>query len=92
MMPQRLQREEYLKKLIAFQDKNIIKIITGIRRCGKSTLMEIFQDHLRSTGVENSQILHINFEDFDYRPLRDPAALHSYITERMARDRMTEKI
>lgn len=89
MMPQRLQREEYLKKLIAFQDKNIIKIITGIRRCGKSTLMEIFQDHLRSTGVENSQILHINFEDFDYRPLRDPAALHSYITERMARDRMT---
>ena len=56
MMPQRLQREEYLKKLIAFQDKNIIKIITGIRRCGKSTLMEIFQDHLdrKSTRLNSS--------------------------------------
>ena len=48
----RLERRDYLDKLIAFRDKNIIKIITGIRRCGKSTLMEIYQDHLRAQGVQ----------------------------------------
>lgn len=85
----RLQRNEYLDKLIAFKDKNIIKIITGIRRCGKSTLMEIYQDHLRSIGVEEKQIISINFEDYDFRPLRDPAKLHAYVKERMVPDKMT---
>lgn len=79
----RLERRDYLDKLIAFRDKNIIKIITGIRRCGKSTLMEIYQDHLRAQGVQEQQIISINFEDFDHRSLRDPARLHAYITERM---------
>lgn len=86
---QRLQRSEYLNKLIAFKDKNIIKIITGIRRCGKSTLMEIFQDYLRSTGVGENQIISINFEDFDFRSLRDPEKLHTYVKERMAKEGMT---
>lgn len=85
----RLERREYLDKLIAFRDKNIIKIITGIRRCGKSTLMEIFQDHLRAQGVQEQQIISINFEDFDHRPLRDPARLHTYITEHMVQGAMT---
>lgn len=89
MTANRLQRSEYLDKLIAFKDKNIIKIITGIRRCGKSTLMEIYQDHLCSIGIEEKQIIAINFEDYDFRPLRDPAKLHAYVKERMVPDKMT---
>lgn len=89
MTSHRLQRNEYLNKLIAFKDKNIIKIITGIRRCGKSTLMEIYQDHLRSVGIEENQIISINFEDFDFRPIRDPAKLHAYVKEHMMPDKMT---
>ena len=85
----RLERKEYLDKLIAFRDKNIIKIITGIRRCGKSTLMEIYQDHLRAQGVQEQQIISINFEDYDFRPLRDPAQLHAYIKEHTVQGAMT---
>lgn len=89
MTANRLQRSEYLDKLIAFKDKNIIKIITGIRRCGKSTLMEIYQDYLRSIGVEEKQIISINFEDYDFRSLRDPGKLHAYVKEHMVPDKMT---
>lgn len=52
----RLERNNYLEKLMAFRDKHIIKIITGIRRCGKSTLMEIYQDALRSRGWQRSRL------------------------------------
>lgn len=89
MIANRLQRNEYLDKLIAFKDKNIIKIITGIRRCGKSTLMEIYQDYLRSIDVEEKQIISINFEDYDFRSLRNPEKLHAYVKERMVPDKMT---
>ena len=65
MSIQRVERAEYLQKLLAFQDKQIIKVITGVRRCGKSTLMEMFQEHLKSAGVQDDQIIAINFEDFD---------------------------
>lgn len=61
-----IQRREYLSKLIAFRDKQLIKIVTGIRRCGKSTLLEIYQDYLRENGVSETQIISINFEDMDY--------------------------
>ena len=53
-------REEYLNKLIALKDKHIIKIVTGIRRCGKSTLFEIYQDYLINNGVSSDQIISIN--------------------------------
>lgn len=89
MTAQRLERTEYLQKLIAFRDKHIIKIITGIRRCGKSTLMEIFQDYLKANHVEKDQILAVNFEDFDYRELRDAEKLHAYVKGHMAKDKMT---
>ena len=89
MTAQRLERTEYLQKLIAFRDKHIIKIITGIRRCGKSTLMEIFQDYLKANHVEKAQILAVNFEDFDYRELRDAEKLHAYVKGHMAKDKMT---
>ena len=85
----RLERNNYLEKLMAFRDKHIIKIITGIRRCGKSTLMEIYQDALRSHGVAEEQIIAVNFEDFDFRALRQPEQLHAYIKERITPGKMT---
>lgn len=55
-----------LNKLIAFWDKKIIKVITRVRRCGKSTLMQIYQDYLRENGVEEKCIISVNLEDYDY--------------------------
>ena len=60
-----IPRTEYLNKLIAFKDKQLIKIVTGIRRCGKSTLLEMYQDWLREQGVDDRQIIFINFEDIE---------------------------
>ena len=85
----RIERKEYLDKLIALKDKNIIKVITGVRRCGKSTLMEIFQDFLKAQGIEEERIIAINLEDYDFFELRQPAKLHSYIKERLSKDKMT---
>jgi len=85
----RVERKEYLDKLIALKDKNIIKVITGVRRCGKSTLMEIFQDYLKAQGIEEERIIAINLEDYDFFELRQPAKLHSYIKERLSKDKMT---
>lgn len=89
MAVKRIDREEYLDKLIAFRDKQIIKVITGVRRCGKSTLMEIYQDYLKSKGVTEEQMITVNLEDFDFYELRDPKNLHIYIKERLCQDKMT---
>lgn len=56
-----IARNEYLNILKRFKDKELIKVITGIKRCGKSTLMEIFQEYLIESGVEENQIISINF-------------------------------
>lgn len=84
-----IQRKEYLDKLIAFKDKQLIKIVTGIRRCGKSTLLALYQDWLRSQGVSDDQIISINFEDLDYEDLTDYKKLHAYLKERMVKGKMT---
>lgn len=84
-----IQREQYLSKLVAFRDKQIIKVVTGVRRCGKSTLMQIYQDYLKNNGVSDEQIIAINLEDFDFYELRDKAKLHAYIKERLVQDRQT---
>jgi len=89
MAVQRIERKEYLNKLIAFQDKQIIKIVTGVRRCGKSTLLEIFQDYLRTQGILEEQIVVVNLEDYDFYELRNPRNLHAYIKERLVKDKMT---
>lgn len=88
-MIKRLDRTEYLQKLIYFKDKQLIKVITGVRRCGKSTLLEIFQDYLKANGADANQILTINLEDFDFFALRNPESLHSYIKNRLLPDKMT---
>ena len=82
-----IQRPEYLQALRRWQDKQIIKVITGIRRCGKSTLMELFQTELRQSGVPDSQIIAVNLEDFANLELRDPMKLHAYILERAGNEK-----
>ena len=84
-----LQRKEYLDKLITFRDKQIIKIVTGIRRCGKSTLLRLYQDWLKAQGVSENQIISINFEDMDYEELTDYKKLYAYLKECLVRDKMT---
>ena len=79
-------REEYLHKLKVFKDKNIIKIVTGIRRCGKSTLLLQFRDWLIGHGVRKSQINLINFEDLEYEDLTDYKSLHKYIKEHLKKN------
>lgn len=84
----RIERASYLNKLIAFKDKNLIKAITGIRRCGKSTIMEIYRDWLKEQGVYNDQIVYLNFEDYDNFELRNPKNLYAYIKPLLIEDKM----
>ena len=84
-----IQRKEYLKKLIAFRDKQLIKVVTGVRRCGKSTLLKMYQEWLREQGVEASRIISINFEDIDYEELTDYRKLYDYLKEHLNPERMT---
>lgn len=84
MSQQWIVREAYLNKLIALKDKQLIKVITGVRRSGKSTLLEIFQEYLVGHGIEREQIISINFEDYEYRYLRNPDKLYQYIKERLS--------
>lgn len=74
-------RQDYLKKLIDFKDKNLIKVITGIRRCGKSVLMGQFKAHLIEIGIDEGQIIHLNFESLKYEHLKNYASLYAYIME-----------
>lgn len=85
----RIERHNYLKKLIAFKDKKLIKVITGIRRCGKSTIMEIYRDWLIAHGVMQEQIIYLNFEDYDYFELRDSRKLYFYVKPLIQQDKMT---
>ena len=84
-----VQREEYLNRLIALKDKQIIKVVTGVRRCGKSKLLELYQQWLLEQGVEEEQIISINFEDLDFEDLTDYKTLHEYLKERILKDKMT---
>ena len=74
-----IKRDEYLKKLISFKDKELIKVITGIRRCGKSTLFKLFQEYLLENDVKQDQIININFEDLDYDYISDYKILYDII-------------
>lgn len=79
----RLQRPDYLNWLIKWKDKQIIKVVTGVRRCGKSTIFEIYQDYLKQNGVEENQIISINFEDLNFEDLKEYKALYKYIQKHL---------
>ena len=83
----RIDRKEYLDFLVKSKDRQIIKIVSGVRRCGKSTLFEIYKDFLLENGVEKNQIISINFEDMDYEELTDYKKLYEYIKSKMIGDK-----
>lgn len=71
-----VKRTEYLDELKKWQDKDVIKVVTGIRRCGKSTLLALFQEELKLSGITEDQILSLNFENIAYENLLDYKALY----------------
>ena len=83
----RIDRKEYLDFLVKSKDRQIIKVVSGVRRCGKSTLFEIYKDFLLENGVEKNQIISINFEDMDYEELTDYKKLYEYIKSKMIGDK-----
>ena len=87
---QLIKRKEYLQQLMNWRDKKVIKVITGVRRCGKSTLLDLYKSYLREQGVTDEQIISINFEDYDYIDLLESRNFYAYVKERILSDgRMT---
>ena len=76
-------RDEYLSILKRFKDKKLIKVITGIKKCGKSTLLEMFQEYLKDNWVEEEQIISINLEDLEYNFITDYMTLYKYINDKL---------
>ena len=81
-----IQREQYLEFFRRHKDQDVIKVVSGVRRCGKSTLFELFKQELLASGIKANQIISINFEDLEYEPLQEYHALHEYIVERLIPD------
>jgi predicted AAA+ superfamily ATPase len=84
-----IARKEYLEQLESFRDKQLIKVVTGIRRCGKSTLLELYQDYLRSSGIEDEQIVVVNLEDGEYGDIETTRQLYSHVKNRLLPGRKT---
>ncbi|MDR1558843.1 MAG: ATP-binding protein, partial [Clostridiales bacterium] len=84
-----IARKEYLEKLKGHKDKNLIKAVTGVRRCGKSTLLVLFQDYLYGIGVGEDQIVSVNFEAYENEYLLNLDNLHAYVLEHAAKDKKT---
>lgn len=83
-----ISRPVYMEQLISFREKQIIKVVTGIRRCGKSTLFDLYCEYLRSDGVEDDQIIRINLEDPDYHDIQGYMQLYDLVKERLSPDKM----
>jgi len=81
-----IARDEYLKHLIAFKDKPVVKVITGIRRCGKSTLLMLYADWLKKNGVESKQIISINLESARYDNVKDYKTLYNEVASKIRTD------
>ena len=84
-----VERNEYLELLKKWKDDQVIKVVTGIRRCGKSTLLNMYQEYLKTQGVEDEQIISINFEELEYEDLLDYKALYNYVKERLHQSKTT---
>lgn len=78
-----IQRVEYLNQLKGFRDKQLIKVVTGIRRCGKSTLFDLYTEYLKETGVEENRIIILNLEDPKYHDIKESRQLYNYVVERL---------
>jgi len=78
-----IKRQEYLSQLLSFKDERLIKVISGVRRCGKSTLLLQFMDYLKESGISPHQIIYINFEDMNFANLDNAKKLHKYVVSKM---------
>jgi predicted AAA+ superfamily ATPase len=78
-----INRELYMQKLRAYRNKPLIKVLTGLRRSGKSSLLMLMQEELRETGIQQRQIIYINFDNMDFFDLRDAVSLHRYLKDKM---------
>lgn len=88
-MSELINRPEYLNQLIQNKDVDLVKIVTGIRRCGKSSLLDLFHQHLLNHGVAGSNIIHMNLESLRYRDLKDYLVFYDYVSERIAKSGKT---
>ena len=84
-----IERKEYLKELFSWKDEKVIKVVTGLRRSGKSTLLQLYQEKLKDMGVGDDRIININFEDLGSEDLLDYSKLHSYLESKLVKGQMT---
>ena len=82
-----IERNEYLNVLKRFKDKELIKVITGLRRCGKSTLLDMYKEYLLNNGIVENQIININLEDLKYNFITDYMSLYNYINDSLQSDK-----
>ena len=82
-----IERKKYLEELISFKDKDLIKVVTGIRRCGKSTLFDLYIDYLKKNGIKDEQIIRINLEDADYDFIKNYKELYDYVKSKLVSDK-----
>ena len=78
-----IKREIYLKRIRPFYESEMVKVITGIRRCGKSTILRQIIDEIRESGIEENHIIYVNFEDYRYRKISNADALYEYVEEKI---------
>ena len=87
-----IDRPDYMEQLISFRKKQIIKVVTGIHRCGKSTLFDLYCEHLRNNGVQEDQIIRINLEDPDYHDIQDYMQLYDLVKDRLNQEKMSYNV
>ena len=83
-----IERPNYLQELVNFKEKDLIKIVTGIRRCGKSTLFDLYIEYLLANGVNENQIIHMNLEDYEFNDILDYNDLYIYISSKLIKDKI----
>ena len=88
-MTELINRPAYLNQLIQNKDVDLVKIVTGIRRCGKSALLDLFHQYLVESGITESNIIHMNLESLRYRSITDYLTFYDYVSERIAKEGKT---
>lgn len=83
-----IERRAYLNQLVSWKNQKIIKILTGVKGCGKSSILKLYQEYLLENGIDQSQIISINFDDLEYEELLDYHKLYQYIKDRLVENKM----
>lgn len=83
-----IERRAYLNQLVSWKDQKIIKILTGVKGCGKSSILKLYQEYLLENGIDQSQIISINFDDLEYEELLDYHKLYQYIKDRLVENKV----